>query len=164
MKDLVGLSREALLTEVTALGEKPFRVKQLWQWIYNKGVTDFTQMTNIAKPLQKRLAENYFISRPQIVTEKNSTDKTRKWLFRFADGKEVETVYIPEEDRGAVCLSTQVGCQMGCRFCHTGTQGFTRNLTAGEIVGRNMAQRRQKGFLVLLARHQCRHRKCQHEH
>ncbi len=145
MKDLVGLSREALLAEVTAFGEKPFRVKQLWQWIYNKGVTDFTQMTNIAKPLQAQLAEHYFISRPETVTEKNSADGTRKWLFRFADGKEVETVYIPEEDRGAVCLSTQVGCQMGCRFCHTGTQGFTRNLTAGEIVGQFMAARDSYG-------------------
>ena len=85
MKDLVGLSREALLAEVTAFGEKPFRVKQLWQWIYNKGVTDFTQMTNIAKPLQAQLAEHYFISRPETVTEKNSADGTRKWLFRFGE-------------------------------------------------------------------------------
>lgn len=145
MKDLIGLSREELFSEITSIGEKPFRVKQLWQWMYNKGVTDFSQMSNIAKPLQALLAQNYFISRPQVVTEKNSTDGTRKWLFRFADGKEIETVYIPEEDRGAVCLSTQVGCAMGCKFCHTGTQLVQRNLTAGEIVGQFMAARDSYG-------------------
>ena len=145
MIDLIGLSREDLLAEMTAMGEKPFRVKQIWHWLYNKGVTDFSKMSTLAKPLQARLAEKYFISRPQVITEKNSTDGTRKWLLRFADGKEVETVYIPEEDRGAVCLSTQVGCQMGCRFCHTGTQGFQRNLTAGEIVGQFLAARDSYG-------------------
>ena len=145
MIDLIGLSREDLLAEMMAMGEKPFRVKQIWHWLYNKGVTDFSKMSTLAKPLQARLAEKYLISRPQVITEKNSTDGTRKWLLRFADGKEVETVYIPEEDRGAVCLSTQVGCQMGCRFCHTGTQGFQRNLTAGEIVGQFLAARDSYG-------------------
>lgn len=145
MIDLIGLSREELLAEVISMGEKPFRVKQIWHWLYNKGITDFTKMSTIAKPLQERLAKKYIISRPQVITEKNSTDGTRKWLFRFNDGKEVETVYIPEEDRGAVCLSTQVGCQMGCRFCHTGTQGFQRNLTAGEIVSQFMAARDSYG-------------------
>lgn len=145
MIDLIGLSREDLLAEMEAMGEKPFRVKQIWHWLYNKGVTDFSKMSTLAKPLQARLAEKYLISRPQVITEKNSTDGTRKWLLRFADGKEVETVYIPEEDRGAVCLSTQVGCQMGCRFCHTGTQGFQRNLTAGEIVGQFLAARDSYG-------------------
>ncbi len=145
MIDLIGLSREELLAEMTTMGEKPFRVKQIWHWLYNKGVTDFSKMSTLAKPLQARLAEKYLISRPQVITEKNSTDGTRKWLLRFADGKEVETVYIPEEDRGAVCLSTQVGCQMGCRFCHTGTQGFQRNLTAGEIVGQFLAARDSYG-------------------
>ena len=145
MIDLIGLSREELLAEMTAMGEKPFRVKQIWHWLYNKGVTDFSKMSTLAKPLQARLAEKYLISRPQVITEKNSTDGTRKWLLRFADGKEVETVYIPEEDRGAVCLSTQVGCQMGCRFCHTGTQGFQRNLTAGEIVGQFLTARDSYG-------------------
>ena len=145
MIDLIGLSREDLLAEMEAMGEKPFRVKQIWHWLYNKGVTDFSKMSTLAKPLQARLAEKYLISRPQVITEKNSTDGTRKWLLRFADGKEVETIYIPEEDRGAVCLSTQVGCQMGCRFCHTGTQGFQRNLTAGEIVGQFLAARDSYG-------------------
>ncbi len=145
MIDLIGLSREELLAEVISMGEKPFRVKQIWHWLYNKGITDFTKMSTIAKPLQERLAKKYIISRPQVITEKNSTDGTRKWLFRFNDGKEVETVYIPEEDRGAVCLSTQVGCQMGCHFCHTGTQGFQRNLTAGEIVSQFMAARDSYG-------------------
>ncbi len=141
MIDLVGLSREELLAEVLSIGEKPFRVKQLWHWIYNKGVTDFSKMSSLAKPLQKKLLEKYFISRPYIVTERNSADRTRKWLLRFKDGKEIETVYIPEKDRGAVCLSTQVGCQMGCRFCHTGTQGFQRNLSASEIVSQFMIAR-----------------------
>ena len=145
MQDLIGLSREQLTSVLTQLGEKSFRTKQLWHWIYNKGETDFSKMSSLSKDLQARLAENFYVSRPKVVTEKNSTDGTRKWLLRFADGKEVETVYIPEEDRGAVCLSTQVGCLMGCKFCHTGTQKLQRNLTAGEIVGQFMAARDSYG-------------------
>ena len=145
MQDLIGLSREQLTGIFSEMGEKPFRVKQLWQWIYNKGERDFFKMSSLSKPLQEKMATNFFISRPEVVVEKNSTDGTRKWLFRFADGKQVETVYIPEEDRGAVCLSTQVGCLMGCKFCHTGTQKMQRNLTAGEIVGQFMAARDSYG-------------------
>lgn len=145
MKELVGLSRQELLDEIIDIKEKPFRVKQIWQWIYNKGVIDFSKMTTLSKGLQQKLQENYTITHPTRVVEKTASDKTRKWLMRFSDGNEVETVYIPEEDRGAVCLSTQIGCAQGCKFCHTGTQKMLRNLTAGEIVGQFMSARDSYG-------------------
>lgn len=145
MKELVGLSFDDLTAELVAMGEKPFRAKQLWHWIYNKGETDFTKMTTLAKPFQARLAAAYTVSHPKIITEQNSVDKTRKWLMEFSDGKQVECVYIPEADRGAVCISTQVGCAQGCRFCHTGTQKMMRNLTPGEIVGQFMTARDSYG-------------------
>ena len=132
--ELIGLSKQELADEVAKIGEKPFRAKQLWQWIYFRGETDFEKMTNLSKDLRAKLAENFSITRPKIVTEQISKDKTHKWLLEFADGQRIETVYIPEEDRGAVCISTQVGCAVGCRFCHTGSQKITRNLSAGEIV------------------------------
>lgn len=141
MKDLIGLSKEELLNELESIGEKAFRAKQLWQWIYFHGETDFDKMTNLAKSLREKLKENYIISRPKIVTEQLSTDNTRKWLLEFSDGERIETVYIPEEDRGAVCISTQVGCAVGCKFCHTGSQKITRNLTAGEIATQFMVAR-----------------------
>ncbi len=140
-KELIGLSKDELSAEIEAIGEKDFRAKQLWQWIYFRGVTDFEQMTNLSKDLRGKLAENFTITRPKIITEQISSDKTHKWLLEFADGQRIETVYIPEEDRGAVCISTQVGCAMGCRFCHTGSQKITRNLTAGEIVSQFMVAR-----------------------
>lgn len=139
--ELLGLSKTELAGQVAALGEKPFRAKQLWQWLYYHGVTDFAQMSSFSKELRAKLAENFTITRPKIVAEQVSVDKTHKWLLEFADGQRVEMVYIPEEDRGAVCISTQVGCAMGCRFCHTGSQKLTRNLTAGEIVGQFMVAR-----------------------
>ena len=145
MKELVGVSFSEIQKIVADLNEKPFRAKQLWQWIYNKGVTDFDLMTTFSKPLREKLKENFQISHPKIVTEQNSRDKTRKWLMEFSDGAKVECVYIPESDRGAVCISTQVGCAQGCRFCHTGTQKLMRNLTAGEIVGQFMAARDSYG-------------------
>ena len=145
MKELVGLTFDDLTAEMVAMGEKPFRAKQLWHWIYNKGETDFTKMTTLAKPFQARLAAAYTVSHPKIITEQNSVDKTRKWLMEFSDGKQVECVYIPEADRGAVCISTQVGCAQGCRFCHTGTQKMMRNLTPGEIVGQFMTARDSYG-------------------
>ena len=141
MKDIIGLSKEELSLEMESIGEKPFRAKQLWQWIYFHGETDFDNMTNLAKPLREKLKNNYIISRPKIVTEQLSSDGTRKWLLEFADQERIETVYIPEEDRGAVCISTQVGCAVGCKFCHTGSQKITRNLTAGEIVSQFMNAR-----------------------
>lgn len=146
-RDLVGLSRAELVRELEAIGEKPFRAKQLWHWLYYQGVTDFARMSSIARPLQQRLAERFAIGRPEIAAEQTSADNTRKWLFRFRDRQQVETVYIPdpEEDRGAVCLSSQVGCTLSCRFCHTGTQTLTRNLGAAEIVQQFMAARDSYG-------------------
>lgn len=139
--ELLGLSKEEIAEQIAKLCEKPFRAKQLWQWLYYHGVSDFEKMTSFSKDLRAKLAENFTITRPKIVTEQISVDKTHKWLLEFADGQRVEMVYIPEEDRGAVCISTQVGCAMGCRFCHTGSQKLTRNLTAGEIVGQFMVAR-----------------------
>lgn len=139
--ELLGLSKEEIAEQISKLGEKPFRAKQLWQWLYYHGVSDFEKMTSFSKDLRTKLAENFTITRPKIVTEQISVDKTHKWLLEFADGQRVEMVYIPEEDRGAVCISTQVGCAMGCRFCHTGSQKLTRNLSAGEIVGQFMVAR-----------------------
>ncbi|EHL98275.1 23S rRNA m2A2503 methyltransferase [Acetobacteraceae bacterium AT-5844] len=142
-RDLVGLSREELAAEMVAIGEKPFRAKQLWHWIYHQGVTDFSRMPSIAKTMQAKLAEKFVVGRPGVTTEQTSTDGTRKWVFAFRDDQKVETVYIPdqEEDRGAVCISTQVGCTLSCKFCHTGTQKLVRNLGAAEIVGQFMAAR-----------------------
>ena len=142
-RDLVGLTREELAVELAGIGEKPFRAKQLWHWIYHQGATDFSKMSSIARPLQERLAERFVVGRPSVATEQVSEDETRKWLFRFRDGQEAETVYIPDrrEDRGAVCISSQVGCTLSCRFCHTGTQRLVRNLGAAEIVGQFMAAR-----------------------
>ncbi|MBN8897940.1 MAG: 23S rRNA (adenine(2503)-C(2))-methyltransferase RlmN, partial [Rhodospirillales bacterium] len=142
-RDLVGLSREELIEELAAVGEPAFRAKQLWHWIYHQGVTDFARMSSIAKPLQQKLAERFVVGRPDAVTVQTSADETRKFLFRFRDGQEAETVYIPDpvEDRGAVCISSQVGCTLSCRFCHTGTQTLVRNLGSAEIVGQFMAAR-----------------------
>ena len=146
-RDLVGLSREELAAEMVAIGEKPFRAKQLWHWIYHQGVTDFALMNSIAKPMQAVFAQRFVVGRPQVSTEQTSNDGTRKWLLRFRDGQQAETVYIPslDEDRGAVCISTQVGCTLSCRFCHTGTQALVRNLGAAEIVGQFMAARDSYG-------------------
>lgn len=140
-RDLVGLDRDALTAELAAIGEKPFRAKQLWHWIYHQGATDFTAMTSIARPLQAKLAERFTIGRATVAADQRSADGTRKWLFRLADGQQVETVHIPEEERGALCISTQVGCTLSCRFCHTGTQRLTRNLSAAEVVGQVLAAR-----------------------
>ena len=140
-KELTELTKEELQKEIENIGEKSFRAKQIWQWIYFRGVTDFMAMSNLSLSLRQKLAENYTITRPKIVTEQVSIDKTHKWLLEFSDGERVEMVYIPEKDRGAVCISTQVGCAMGCKFCHTGSQKFTRNLTVGEIVGQFMVAR-----------------------
>lgn len=139
--ELIGLSKEELTEVIIKIGEKPFRAKQLWQWLYFRGETDFAKMTNLSKDFRTKLAENFTITRPKIVAEQISQDKTHKWLLEFTDGQRIETVYIPEEDRGAVCISTQVGCAVGCKFCHTGSQKITRNLTAAEIVSQFMVAR-----------------------
>jgi 23S rRNA (adenine2503-C2)-methyltransferase len=147
---LVGLTREQI-AEILALAAVPekqrkMRARQLWHWIYHKGATSFSSMTDISKELREKLAEIFQIGRPEIVTEQISVDGTRKWLLRLtpdADGRrhEIETVYIPEEDRGTLCISSQVGCTLTCTFCHTGTQTLVRNLTAEEIVGQVMLAR-----------------------
>jgi 23S rRNA (adenine2503-C2)-methyltransferase len=142
-REIVGLSREELAEALVAIGEKPFRTKQVWHWVYHQGVTDFARMSSLARPLQEKLAERFVIGRPEAAVVQTSEDETRKFLFRFRDGQEAETVYIPDrrEDRGAVCISSQVGCTLSCRFCHTGTQKLARNLGAAEIVGQFMAAR-----------------------
>ena len=121
-KDLFGLSRQDLQAELAALGEKPFRAKQLWHWIYHRGVRDFAEMTNLAKDFRQRLGDLYVIGRPKIVTAQVSADGTRKWLLGLSDGQEIECVFIPEEDRGTLCVSSQVGCTLTCKFCHTGSR------------------------------------------
>ena len=144
-RNLVGLSRDELAAEFAALGEPVFRVGQLWHWIYHRGVTDFAAMTTLAKTLRARLAESYVIARPGVATAQQSFDGTRKWLLRFGDGQEAESVHIPEEDRGTLCVSSQVGCTLTCRFCHTGTQRLVRNLSPAEIVGQVMLARDDLG-------------------
>ncbi len=148
-RNLVGLTREALGEALAEAGipEKQVRMRsgQIWQWIYQKGVRDFSEMTNISKELRARLAEKFEIRVPEIVTRQVSRDGTRKYLLRIAGGHEVEAVYIPEEDRGTLCVSSQVGCTLNCSFCHTGTQKLVRNLTAGEIIGQVMVARDDLG-------------------
>lgn len=147
--NLVGLTREALRLALIDAGtpEKQARMRasQLWQWIYQKGVADFAAMTNLAKPYRALLAEHFIVERPEVVSRQISTDGTRKYLVRINGGHEVEVVYIPEEDRGTLCISSQVGCTLTCSFCHTGTQMLVRNLTAGEIVGQIMVARDDLG-------------------
>jgi 23S rRNA (adenine2503-C2)-methyltransferase len=153
---LVGLDRAALRGALAVAGlderEAKMRASQLWNWIYVNGVTDFEKMTNIAKPVRAMLAEQFQLDRPEIVSEQVSMDGTRKWLFRFRDPQnpllppvEIETVYIPEEDRGTLCVSSQVGCTLTCSFCHTGTQKLVRNLTAGEILAQVLMARERLG-------------------
>jgi 23S rRNA (adenine2503-C2)-methyltransferase len=146
---LLGLSRGELASRLRALGvperQTGMRVRQLWSWLYVRGTTDMAAMTDIAKDLRAELGQAFTLERPQIVTEQVSIDGTRKWLLRLADGKEIETVYIPEEDRGTLCISSQVGCTLTCSFCHTGTQKLVRNLTPNEIVGQIMLARDRLG-------------------
>jgi 23S rRNA (adenine2503-C2)-methyltransferase len=138
---LVGLGRAALAAEMAAFGAEPFRTRQLWHWIYHRGAIDFGEMTSLSRAFRDRLAERYALGRPRVAQCLVSQDGTRKWLIRFADGQEVETVYIPDTDRGTLCLSSQVGCTLNCSFCHTGTQRLVRNLSAEEIVGQIVVAR-----------------------
>jgi 23S rRNA (adenine2503-C2)-methyltransferase len=139
--NLIGLDRGELQAALAGIGAEPFRARQVWHWIYHRGVTDCGAMTSLAKDFRARLADRFVIARPQASADTLSSDGTRKWLLRFADGQEVETVHIPEEDRGTLCASSQVGCTLTCRFCHTGTQGLVRNLGAAEILGQVMVAR-----------------------
>ena len=147
--NIVGLTRDqlhqALIDAGTPERQARMRVGQIWQWVYHWGVRDFALMTNLAKDYRASLAQHFEIAVPEIVTRQISADGTRKYLLRIAGGHEVETVYIPEENRGTLCISSQVGCTLTCSFCHTGTQKLVRNLTAGEIVGQVMVARDDLG-------------------
>jgi 23S rRNA (adenine2503-C2)-methyltransferase len=156
---LIGLSRAELGQALSTLGvpepQRKMRVQQLWHWIYFRGLTDFEVMTSVSKELRAALAEHFTLDRPEVVAEQVSVDGTRKWLLRLPgevqgknqaeDPHEIECVYIPDTERGTLCVSSQVGCTLTCSFCHTGTQRLVRNLTAGEIVGQVMAARDRLG-------------------
>ncbi len=153
---IVGQDREQLAMSLAAIGvsdsQVRMRVNQLWHWIYERGVADFDLMLNLSKSLRDDLKQNFTLGRPEIVEEQVSVDGTRKWLFRFmaSDGNtglpvDVETVYIPEPERGTLCVSSQVGCSLTCTFCHTGTQKMVRNLTASEILAQVLAARDRLG-------------------
>ena len=147
--ELVGLTKDQIRGELEGAGLDPkaakLRAKQIWHWIYNRGVSDFTAMTDIAKVQHPWLAERFAISRPEVVEAQVSTDGTRKWLLRSDDGQDFEMVFIPDADRGTLCVSSQVGCTLNCRFCHTGTMRLVRNLTSAEIVGQVMLARDSLG-------------------
>ena len=134
MINLIGLSKKYLEEKLIEIGEKPFRAKQIWNWIYARGALSFDEMTNISKETRAVLAQHFSISRPEISKDLTSFDGTRKWLVKFTDGKEVEVVFIPEETRGTLCISSQVGFTLACKFCHTGTQTWVRNLEASDII------------------------------
>jgi 23S rRNA (adenine2503-C2)-methyltransferase len=148
---LIGLSRAELADRLGDIGVAPaqrkMRVQQLWHWLYFRGARNFDEMTSVSKDMRARLAEHFTVERPEVVAEQVSNDGTRKWLLRLPSGDnverphEVECVYIPETDRGTLCVSSQVGCTLNCSFCHTGTQRLVRNLTAGEIAGQVMVAR-----------------------
>lgn len=148
-QDILGLSREELRAELIAIGvpekQANMRTKQIWHWVYHRGVTDFAEMGNVAKNLRMQLATTFRISRPEVIEALYSEDGTRKYLLRFSDGSEAETVYIPDDDRGTLCISSQVGCTLNCRFCHTGTMRLVRNLTPAEIVAQMMLARDDLG-------------------
>ncbi len=147
--DLVGLDkaeiRAALIEAGIAEKQARMRSTQIWHWIYHRGVTDIAAMTDIAKDMRALLETRFVVGRPEVVTAQLSTDGTRKWLLRTDDGNEYEMVFIPDADRGTLCVSSQVGCTLNCRFCHTGTMKLVRNLTAGEIVGQIMLARDSLG-------------------
>ncbi len=152
---LIGLSRQEIAVALETIGVPEraarMRLSQLWHWLYVRGATSFEDMSSVSKDLRAKLADEFTLARPEIVTEQISNDGTRKWLLRLASthprekAPEIETVYIPEETRGTLCLSSQVGCTLNCTFCHTGTQRLVRNLTPGEIVGQIMIARDRLG-------------------
>src|SRR6478752_1906687 len=152
---LIGLSRTELADRLGEIGVAPaqrkMRVQQLWHWMYFRGAQNFEEMTSVSKGIRADLAQHFTVDRPEVVAEQISNDGTRKWLLRLPSGDnverahEVECVYIPETDRGTLCVSSQVGCTLNCSFCHTGTQRLVRNLTAGEIVGQVMVARDRIG-------------------
>ncbi len=144
-RTLIGLSHGELVEALQAEGLEAFRARQVWHWLYYRGVTDFTAMGTLAKPAREKLAELFSIRRPGVSRHQTSSDGTQKFLLRMADGQEVETVHIPETERGTLCVSSQVGCTLTCRFCHTGTQPLVRNLGPGEIVSQILHARDELG-------------------
>lgn len=148
--NLLGFSPDELIEYCKTLDEKPFRAKQLQRWIHQFGVSDFTQMTDLAKSLRSKLEKCAEIRAPVVIRDHTSADGTRKWLLDVGQGNAIETVYIPEDNRGTLCVSTQAGCAVNCLFCSTGKQGFSRNLTAAEIIGQlwmaEFALRRSKNM------------------
>ena len=150
MQNLLLLDAAALEAYVASLGEKPFRARQLMRWIHRRGASGFASMTDLARSLRSRLEESACISAPQVISDSTSVDGTRKWLLDVGLGNAIESVFIPEEDRGTLCVSSQAGCAMNCLFCSTGRQGFNRNLTTAEIIGQlwqaEHALRAQRGI------------------
>ncbi len=148
-QNILGLDRAELKDAIAAIGvperQVRMRTSQVWHWVYHRGVSSFDDMLNVSKDVRAKLADHFIIKRPEIVEAQYSNDGTRKYLIRFADGNEAETVYIPEEDRGTLCISSQVGCTLNCKFCHTGTMKLVRNLTAAEIVAQLMIARDDLG-------------------
>ena len=143
--NLLGLDHEALKAFCAGLGEKPFRAKQLLRWIHHAGVDDFGAMTDMSKSLRERLAESAAIVSPHVLRDTTAADGTRKWLLDVGTGNEIESVFIPEEKRGTLCISSQAGCALECSFCSTGRQGFNRNLTTEEIIGQLWLANRSLG-------------------
>ena len=135
---LLGMDIAELEAAVTGAGLQKFRARQLWRWVWRHGLTSFDEMSDLSKPVREQFAAMFSLDRPTVTRRLQSTDGTIKWLLRFADGNEAETVYIPDNDRGTLCISSQVGCTLTCSFCHTGTQKLVRNLTAAEICGQVM--------------------------
>lgn len=134
-KNIIGLSREEIGDRFLRLGLQKFRSRQVWHWLYHKGVKSFEEMTTLSKKVRAQLGQTFSIKRPMVSEKQTSADGTIKWLLQFEDGAKAETVFIPEEDRGTLCISSQVGCTLNCSFCHTGTQKLVRNLSSSELVG-----------------------------
>ena len=134
-ENIIGLSREEIGDRFLSLGLQKFRSGQVWHWLYHKGATSFEEMTTLSKKVRVQLDKTFSIKRPMVSEKQTSADGTIKWLLQFEDGAKAETVFIPEEDRGTLCISSQVGCTLNCSFCHTGTQKLVRNLSSSELVG-----------------------------
>ena len=137
-RDLLGMGAEDLEAAIVAAGLPKFRARQLWRWVWRHGLTSFEEMSDLGKPVRQAFSEMFTLDRPAVTRRLTSSDGTIKWLLRFPDGNEAETVYIPDKERGTLCISSQVGCTLTCSFCHTGTQKLVRNLSVGEITGQVM--------------------------
>lgn len=147
--NLIGLPRAGLERLFAELGERPFRAMQVMKWLHHRGVDEFESMTDLSRALRAKLQERAVVAMPEVIAENVSTDGTRKWLMGLEDGQRIEVVFIPEKDRGTLCISSQVGCALDCSFCATGKQGFNRNLTSAEIVGQvRQASRRLQGVVT----------------